>query len=94
MTVTPDPVPVDFGSNWQTPMLIVGSTRDALTPYAWTIDMARTFRNSRVVTYVGGQHTPFLGAGSACVDRYGIDYLIHLKRPRVDVTCPSVLDQP
>lgn len=94
MTVTPDPVPVDIGSNWQTPMLIVGSTRDALTPYGWTIDMARTFRNSRVVTYVGAQHTAFLGAGSRCVDQYGIDYLVRLKRPQIDVACPSVLAAP
>jgi pimeloyl-ACP methyl ester carboxylesterase len=94
MTVTPDPVPVDIGSNWQTPMLIVGSTRDALTPYAWTIDMARTFRNSRVVTYIGAQHTPFLGAGSQCVDQYGIDYLVSLERPSMDVACPSVVAAP
>lgn len=90
ITVAPDPVPVDF-VNWRTPMLIVGSTRDALTPYAWTVNMARTFRNSRVVTFVGGQHTPFLAAGSRCVDRYGIRYLVKLRRPKVDVACPSVL---
>jgi pimeloyl-ACP methyl ester carboxylesterase len=88
--VTPNPVPVGF-TNWRTPMLIMGSTRDALTPYGWTSDMARIFRNSRVVTLVGGTHTPYLGAGSKCVDKWGTRYLVDLKRPKVDVACPAVL---
>jgi pimeloyl-ACP methyl ester carboxylesterase len=85
--VTPDPVPVDF-TNTVTPMLIMGSTRDALTQYEWATDLARNFRNSRVVSYVGTVHTPFLGAGSPCVDALGVDYLINLNRPATDVSCP------
>jgi pimeloyl-ACP methyl ester carboxylesterase len=80
-------------NNWHTPLLIMGSTRDSLTPYGWAADMARTFRNSRVITYVGSTHTPFL-AGSTCIDRYGIDYLIGLRRPRVDAACPNTLMDP
>jgi pimeloyl-ACP methyl ester carboxylesterase len=89
ITVTPDPVPADF-TNWHTPMVIMGSTRDALTPYGWAAAMARTFRNSRVVTYVGATHTPFL-AGSACIDRIGTRYLLTTDRPRIDVACPNTL---
>lgn len=85
----PDPVPVDF-VDWDTPMLIMGSTRDSLTTYSWVSDMARTFRNSRVITYVGATHTPFL-AKSRCMDEYGIDYLVHLRRPAVDASCPNTL---
>lgn len=88
--VTPDPVPVGF-TNWKAPMLIIGSTRDALTPYAWTSDMARVFRNSRVVTLVGGTHTSYLSTGSKCIDRYGTDYLVSRKRPAVDVACQAVI---
>lgn len=87
--VAPNPVPTFF-TNWSTPMLIMGSTRDSLTPYGWAVDMARTFRNSRVVSFVSSTHTPFL-AGSDCVDRYGIDYLITLKRPPIDQACPATL---
>lgn len=89
MTFEPSPVPVDF-TDWTTPMLIIGSTRDSLTPYGWTVDMARTFRNSRVVSYVGSTHTAYL-SGSPCVDRYGTEYLVSLRRPAVDVACPSTL---
>ena len=85
----PDPVPVDF-TNWHTPMLIIGSTRDSLTSYQWVSDMARTFRNSRVVTYAGSTHTPVL-AGSSCVDQYAFDYLLDLKRPEMDMSCPNTL---
>lgn len=86
--VTPDPVPVNF-RNTQTPMLVIGSTHDALTQYAWAGELARNFSNSRVITYVGTQHTPYVGAGSACVDAYGTDYLVRLQRPAADQSCPN-----
>lgn len=90
--VAPNPVPVGF-TNWGTPMLVMGSTRDGLTPYAWSVDMARSFRNSRLVTYVGITHTPYL-AGSRCVDALGTKYLLTGKRPRVDIACPSTISGP
>lgn len=84
----PDPVPTDF-VNTTTPMLIIASTRDGLTQYGWATEMARNFRNSRVITYVGTQHTPYVAARSACVDAYATDYLISLRRPVTDVACPN-----
>ena len=87
--VQPDPVPVNF-TNSQTPMLIMGSTHDALTQYSWAAELSHNFLNSRVVTYDGTQHTPFLSTGSTCVDTLGIDYLVRLNRPATDVSCPYV----
>lgn len=91
MTFTVDPVPVNF-VNRNTPLLIMGSTYDSLTSYQWALDVTEMFRNSRLVTYEGATHTPFL-AGSECVDRYGIDYLVRLIRPAKDVTCPNTLNK-
>lgn len=88
IAISPDPVPTNF-VNTTSPMLVIGSTRDGLTQYAWAGELARNFRNSRVITYVGTQHTPYLGAGSACVDAYGTDYLVNLRRPVVDMSCPN-----
>ena len=85
----PDPVPVNF-TNSQTPMLIMGSTHDALARYSWVTGLSRNFLNSRVVTYDGTQHTPFLSVGSTCVDALGVDYLVRLNRPSTDVNCPYV----
>lgn len=89
INVRPDPVPVNF-TNTQTPMLIIGSTHDALTPYSWVTELSNNFLNSRVVTYDGTQHTPFLSTGSTCVDKLGVDYLVRLNRPDNDVSCPYV----
>jgi hypothetical protein len=77
-------------TNSQTPMLIMGSTHDALTQYSWATELSHNFLNSRVVTYDGTQHTPFLSTGSTCVDTLGIDYLVRLTRPDTDVSCPYV----
>ncbi len=89
VTAKPDPVPVDF-TNTTTQMLVMGSTRDALTLYQWATDMARTFPNSRVVSYVGTVHTPFLTAGSKCLDSLGTTYLVNGTLPATDVSCPYV----
>lgn len=88
INVTPDPIPTNF-SNTQTPVVIVGSTRDALTQYSWAVELRQNFKNSRLITYIGTQHTPYLGAGSACVDAYGTDYLVNLNMPDKDVACPN-----
>lgn len=90
VNVQPDPVPVNF-TNTQTPMLIIGSTHDGLTPYSWGTELAGNFLNSRVIAYDGTQHTPYLAAGSACVDAYGTDYLLNQRLPSTDVTCPSAI---
>ena len=87
--VQPDATPADF-TNARTPMLVMGSTRDGLTEYQWATNLARTFANSRVVTYVGTTHSPYPGT-SPCVDRYGTTYLITLRRPALDATCPTAV---
>lgn len=89
LNLTPDPVPVSFGTNTTVPMLLVGSTRDANTPYAWTVDMARAFRASRTVTYVGSKHVSYAAAQSACVDEVVNDWLIRRVLPTRDVTCAN-----
>ena len=86
--VAPDPIPTNF-TNTKAPILIVGSTKDGLTLYSWAVELRQNFLDSRLITYVGTQHTPYIGAGSACVDAYGTDYLVNLKRPAEDVTCQN-----
>ena len=89
MTVAPDPVPTDF-VNDRTPMLVMGSTRDGLTLYQWATNLARTFTNSRVITYVGTTHSPYPGT-SPCIDAHGTAYLVNLRRPAMDATCPTAV---
>lgn len=86
----PDPVPTWFPVNRSARLLLVGSTRDARTPYAWTAAMAAAFPRAKVVTYVGGQHGAFVSAGSRCVDRRVSRYLLRRERPEADVACRHV----
>jgi len=88
ISVTPDPIPTKF-TNTKTPVLIIGSTNDGLTKYSWAVELRKNFLNSRLITYVGTQHTPYLAADSACVDAYGTDFLVNLNRPEEDATCPN-----
>ncbi len=92
LDVPVDPVPIDFPSDWSAKLLLVGSTRDAATPYEWTADMATAFRASRVVTYVGAKHVVYGVGLSTCVNRYVSAYLIDLRRPARDVSCPGVAE--
>ena len=87
--LAPDPVPTDFGANWSIPFLILGATRDTNTPYVWTVDMARAFRASRVVTYVGSKHISFVAAQSRCIDDLVSAYLVQRRLPRIDVACQN-----
>ncbi len=88
LRVPVEPVPVDFGQ-LAVPVLIIGSTRDAHTPYAWTVSMTRAFTSSRVVTYVGGKHVDYGAAQSACVDDAVGAYLLDLALPEFDIACQA-----
>ncbi len=90
LDLTPDPLPT-IADDWDIPMLVMASSRDGLTPYGFAVDLARLFHNSRLVTLIGGSHTPFLSAGSTCMNRIGTDYLLSGKLPAVDAACPAVM---
>ena len=90
LNVPTDPVPIEFPSDWGAKLLLVGSTRDAATPYAWTANMATAFRASRVVTYVGAKHVVYGLGMSPCVNAYVTAYFVDLARPARDVGCPGV----
>lgn len=83
-----DPIPTGY-VNSTTPMLVVGSTRDALTSFQWATDVARTFRDSRVMAYVGTVHTPVFTSGSSCLDKAATRYLLTGQRPKHDKACPT-----
>lgn len=91
MTVTPDPVPVNFTPDRRTPMLISTATNDGRTPYHWTEAMAQAFPRSRTISYRGGNHTTFLTARSECVDTIGVKFLEYRRLPVSDQTCPNVI---
>jgi pimeloyl-ACP methyl ester carboxylesterase len=68
------------------PILVIGTTRDPATPYAWATALARQLSSGVLLTYNGDGHTVY-GEGSGCVNRIGDAYLINLKVPKDGTRC-------
>jgi pimeloyl-ACP methyl ester carboxylesterase len=63
---TPQPVEVKKTKTNAT-ILIIGTTGDPATPYAWAEGLAKLLPNSDLLTFVGDGHTA-QGRGNACID--------------------------
>ncbi|MFE0456083.1 alpha/beta hydrolase [Streptomyces sp. NPDC058914] len=70
------------------PVLVVGTTRDPATPYAWSKALARQLASSRLLTYDGDGHLAYQ-TGSACVDTAVDRYLTLGRLPHVGTICPG-----
>lgn len=57
------------------PILVVGTTGDPATPYAWSVALAEQLESGALVTNVGEGHTGY-NKGNACVDGAVEAYLI------------------
>ncbi|MFE4413594.1 alpha/beta hydrolase [Streptomyces sp. NPDC056821] len=68
------------------PILVVGTTRDPATPYAWSQALARQLSSGRLLTRNGDGHTAFL-QGSTCVDTAIDRYLLNGQLPPVGTVC-------
>jgi len=74
------PVPVvgslpSYTAEGAAPILVVGTTGDPATPYAWAQKMADELSSARLLTYVGNGHTAYLSSNS-CVDDSVNGYLL------------------
>lgn len=68
-------------------ILVVGSTNDPATPYAWAKAVARQLDNAELLTRSGSGHTGYLF--SSCVRSFVDQYLISLRLPPEGKICPS-----
>ncbi|AZS73292.1 proteinase [Streptomyces lydicus] len=57
------------------PILVVGTTRDPATPYAWAKALAAQLSSATLLTYEGDGHTAY-GRGSQCIDTAINNYLL------------------
>ncbi|MUL41825.1 alpha/beta hydrolase [Streptomonospora sp. PA3] len=79
-----EPEPLDAPA--APPILVVGTTRDSATPYAWAQAMARELESGVLLTYDGDGHTAY-GRGSACVDDAVDTYLLRAEPPDEGTVC-------
>ncbi|MBZ5734693.1 alpha/beta hydrolase [Nocardioides sp. TRM66260-LWL] len=68
------------------PILVVGTTRDPATPYAWAVSLARQLESGVLLTRDGDGHTGY-NAGNACVDSTVEAYLIDGTVPKDGKRC-------
>ncbi|MEE1756836.1 alpha/beta hydrolase [Streptomyces sp. SP18CS02] len=68
------------------PIVVVGTTRDPATPYAWAEALASQLDSGTLLTYDGDGHTAY-GRGSACVDTAINTYLLDGKVPPAGKRC-------
>ena len=68
------------------PIVVIGTTRDPATPYAWAKVLAGQLENGIFVSHDGDGHTVY-GDGNRCIDRLVEDYLINGEAPRDGVEC-------
>ena len=69
------------------PILVVGSTGDPATPYAWAQAVARQLDHAELLTRIGPGHTAY--SYSTCVQRWTDRYLETLALPPESTVCPS-----
>ena len=62
------------------PILVVGTTHDPATPYAWAEQVAGELSNAGLITWDAHQHTAY-SRGSACVDEQVDGYFLTGKLP-------------
>ncbi|HEU0257022.1 MAG TPA: alpha/beta hydrolase [Microbacteriaceae bacterium] len=68
------------------PIVVVGTTGDPATPYAWAKALASQLDSGRLITYRGQGHTAY-NKSNACVDDAVDDYLTRGTLPRRGLTC-------
>jgi pimeloyl-ACP methyl ester carboxylesterase len=67
-------------------VIIIGTTGDPATPYAWAKGLAHLLPNSRLLTYVGDGHTG-QGRGSGCIEDAVDDFYLTGKLPAKNLRC-------
>jgi hypothetical protein len=72
------------------PIMVVGTTRDSATPYAWAEALAGELESGFLVTRDGDGHTGYR-MGDDCVDSMVDDYLLELAVPDDGMACAGPL---
>ena len=84
--VPPQGTPHPVAAAGARPILVVGTTRDPATPYAWSVSVAEQLESGRLLTYVGDGHTAYR-RGSTCIDRAVDRYLLDGTLPAAGTRC-------
>jgi pimeloyl-ACP methyl ester carboxylesterase len=84
--VPPEGTPGPVRATGAAPILVVGTTRDPVTPYASAKHLAAELDSARLLTYEGDGHTAYQH-GSRCIDTAVDAYLIDGRLPAEGTRC-------
>ena len=76
-----------FHARGAPPIVVVGTTNDAATPYTWARSLAKQLDSGVLLTRTGDAHTAYMS--SACVRGHVDRYLLELTPPRGGTVCRS-----
>lgn len=86
--VKPKSVRTALSVETDTPIVIVGTTGDPATPYAWAKSLHKQIRNSVLLTSQATQHTAFLVSGK-CITEPILEYIAGGAVPEDGITCEN-----
>lgn len=78
--------PTDVVAKGADPIVVIGTTRDPATPYAWSVSLAESLQSGVLVSRDGDGHTGY-NAGNACVDDAIDRYLVSGEAPDDPTMC-------
>ncbi len=78
--------PRDIRAAGAAPIVVVGTSRDPATPYAWAVSLAHQLESGVLVSRDGDGHTGY-NAGNDCVDQAVEAYLIAGTVPQDGLSC-------
>ncbi|MCU1427387.1 MAG: hypothetical protein JWL83_1387 [Actinomycetia bacterium] len=78
--------PTALAARGAPPILVLGTTHDPATPFAWATSLARELQSGHLVALNDEGHTAY-ARGSTCIDRVVHAYLLHLTVPKAGTTC-------
>ncbi|MBV7412526.1 alpha/beta hydrolase [Dermabacteraceae bacterium TAE3-ERU27] len=84
--VAPVREPAPIHAKGTGPILVIGTTHDPATPYAWAVAMHKQLENSRLITFEGDGHTAY-GRSGGCVEKVVDRFFLTGQAPDGDVRC-------
>ena len=78
--------PAQIHARGAAPILVVGTTGDPATPYAWSKSLAEQLDSGQLLTWEGNGHTAY-GGDASCVNDAVDAYLISGTMPKKGLTC-------
>lgn len=79
-------LPEDFSAAGAPPIVVIGTTNDPATPYAWSQNLAKLLDSGVLVTFDGEGHTAY-GRSNECVDDAVDAFLVDGTVPQDGLSC-------